>query len=119
MIIYRIEHPSDGNGPYGHGEGPNVYEAPQKITAWSWNKRNPTLNNAGNYERLSKGWKCAFSSPEDLYRWFCNKHVRSWLISQGFIVQAYDIDEKHINHDRKQIVFNTKHARPIDCGLNL
>lgn len=109
--IYRVEHPTDRHGPYGHGEGPSVYYAPNKITKWAWNERNPILQSCSSASLVEmQGWKCCFESMTDLQTWFRNKTVRKWLVREGFKMAVYQVYRDSVIQDTRQSIFDPTEA---------
>lgn len=111
-LVYRVEHPTDGTGPYGHGDAPSVFYGPQKVDNWAYNSRNPILQSMSNATLVEMhGWKCCFESLDDLNKWFRNKAIRRWLDREGFKVAVYRVHKDSVYPDQKQSVFDPCEAR--------
>lgn len=121
MKIYRVEHITDGYGPYawkhgrhGHGGDPKEDNFVQNPLLWP-----------GPLDRLEKGtplnrrWKkgntkniiFGFRSLESLKRWFCDRDNVRKLCDKNFVIAVYNSDNYF--EGCRQIAFTDRELETI------
>lgn len=87
-LVYRIEHPSDGKGPY-------TTNYPYDDEDMKWDHK-PANNHPNPWAdsmsiEIKKDQYCGFTSLDFLYAWF--KGYLTNLHNNGFIIKVYDNKE--------------------------
>lgn len=109
MIVYRVEHPESGLGPYHHEDLEIQRGLDRRYERCP--KKNPlrgddfydvpgfNCNNHGHY--LS-----GFLSEKDMKEWF-GRYFMKKMLSRGFVVNTYEINSNRVvvSCSKKQVVF--------------
>lgn len=121
MIVYRLEHPLTGNGPYCTSEGtPRARKLASELIEEHGNRYiehpSPLEDDLSTFtRRCMKGAECyAFfgcSSIELLYNWF--KEFWSQLIDAGFQVVQYEVESYQIGKSGLQLAFDMRKAKKL------
>lgn len=113
MIVYRVEHPLDGGGPYLGGWG-------FEDLKWDHNNdEHPGPRQEGL--RIGDDDLCAMSSMDKLIAWFDGWWDR--LSEAGFHVAEYEAPKAYVKEGKRQLIFN-KHmatlikSEPIEEGVH-
>jgi hypothetical protein len=114
MLVYRIEHPSDGKGPYS---GRSDYEK-EGVQDWldgdfeelhqahdPFSTPHPLVNEIDGFER---GDLCGCESLDKLRDWF--KGFLDSLHDCGFVVVTYEVPAEHVHTDGLQVCFSPAHG---------
>ena len=116
MIIYRIEHLSDGTGPYSREsltdeESAKVYE----IVWRDWNDEyQPCPYEDGIFDSFDetdrhKHYRYAFACLDDLFNWF-NIDKVSGLIDYGYVIAEYKVSAAYVRMGRRHLAYNVSKA---------
>jgi hypothetical protein len=99
MLIYRVEHPLTGDGPFGYV---SIFDHRTDCS-----KSHPTP--AAEGITMPHDWYCGCESLAQLSHWFSTAWKR--LIDLGFHIAVYDVDEEEACIvGRTQCVFDKAQA---------
>lgn len=108
MIVYRVEHPSDGDGPYNGVNWPH---------RWDMRMAHSRGEHPAPQEDPRLGWvrdfeRCGCDTPENLLAWFDGY----WgaLNDGGFEVLILDAELATVGQWRGQTVFRRDAAEVLD-----
>lgn len=110
MLIYRLEHPDSGRGPY-------VSTGHASTASWTWSRRPPPADDlglAGKWLRLDDA-HFGFASVEQLKRWFdpTDPDIEV-LTGEGYEVVTYEVPDEAVILGHKQLVFTKHLAAEVD-----
>ncbi len=120
MLVYRIEHPDTGMGPYSRYEGDNsMNELGQELCdTHAVSSEHPSPWDDGLQAFFLKhcsGSKCnAFfgcADPESLYTWF--KPFWTRLMQLGYQMEVYRVKQYKVSKSGKQIAFDIMTAKRV------
>lgn len=112
MLVFRLEHPEYGNGPFSFGG--DTFEQWMDDPRWdafnearglaSWDLPSPWDDNQEDdvAPGIKEGEKCACDCPELLFDWFGNGWTEFDAID--FAVAVYEVDPYHVRHGQYQSV---------------
>lgn len=102
MRVFRIETIDDGKGPYMNFD----------IDASSWQLQDhnslPTPLQ-DDIEGFRDYHSCGFESLDKLYQWFILEEINN-LLSLGFVIAEYEVDDCHVIKGNMQVAFNKNEA---------
>lgn len=112
MIVYRVEHKKDGNGPYVERDDVSLDSALNyfmKVTTKP--NRHPLPYYDGICtDKVTQEHFCGFESEEALKAWFSEKWLK-FLYSYDFTVYQYKVLKKKVLFGKKQLMFKKIDAK--------
>lgn len=106
MKVFRVEHPSDGVGPYHSSVLAGDYSF-ERYGNWTNRNHEDVEHPSPRMEKLplpGSGLVCGFVSLEQLKDWFNEEELQA-LHSLGFQLVVYEVYWKDVHEGRKQCVF--------------
>ena len=115
MLIYRIEHPSNGYGPYSEKQHKASYELMKFIRKMS-RSHELSCKHPGPFEdfdlnSMDRILFCGMDSESKILEWF--KGYRSKLRFHGFKLSIFEADPIFYNSESGQILFKRLECEPI------
>lgn len=111
-LVYRVEHPSDGVGPYSYRWW-GVTDLYQELCQHRHNngRPGPTNDILGWNDWSCTGYRFGFLLLSDLRMWFdnCLRELRKYK----FVVAVYEADDDNIMLGTMQVAFEYDSARRI------
>lgn len=122
MLVYRLEHPSHGMGPYSRYDGtPDMRVLGEMLCdehgrdaidhPSPWDDRLEDFHRKLVYAGYSNAF-FACPSSETLKDWF--KEFWEWLMELGYQVKVYRVESYKIGKSGKQIAFDITSAKCLD-----
>lgn len=104
-VVYRLEHPSDRNGPYRGCYTSDVTIAMfDKTSTWVSNKHPiPTKDGIRGSVMYEKNVYCGCKSMKQLREWF-GEFLKP-LIEDGFELVKFYVPRKNVYYGKHQVVF--------------
>ena len=112
MLVYRIEHPTSGYGPYIHhgkiGPFSNFVDKMAMDHGWVHRNNHPILRSY-----TSPNWRSGCKSLKQLFTWF--KGYTNGLHNLDFIIVVYNVTRpgRNVKTDNFQLIFNKNQATRI------
>lgn len=119
MIIYRIEHLSDGTGPYSRDSLSDEDSAKVYDIIWNnWSEFDqPCPYEDGIFSSFDetdrhKHYRYAFGCLEDLFNWFDIDKVIA-LLAFDYVIAEYSVNAGHVRMGRKHLAYNANGAETL------
>jgi hypothetical protein len=111
MLVYRIEHPSNGQGPYDS----NMYEQPtnywRMLEKHDLSDKHPSPRGEFGPKAVDKDLYCALHSEERIKEWFHG--FRGLLRNNGFKLMVFECEPVFYSEESGQILFKRLECEPI------
>jgi len=105
-LVYRVEHPDDGEGPYVGREWPDKVR--MRFSHNDSRHKAPHGDPALGY--ISHREVCGCTDPASLREWFAT--FWDGLAAGGFVVRIFEARGARVGA-RGQVVFNPEYAEPL------
>ncbi len=118
MLVYRIEHPSDGIGPYSSRNGQDTEELRDWLNGDSaelhraHDPRSTPHPLVSEIDDFRIGFLCGCESIEKLRDWF--RGFLDSLHDCGFVVVTYEVPEEYVHTDGLQVCFPPEHGTKVE-----
>lgn len=114
MLVYRIEHPITGQGPYSRFDGTYDMQALGELLfeshGLSKEHPGPFEDNLRDFTtRYHAYFACA--SLELLQEWF--KDFWPWLLELGYTIEVYRVKNYKIGKSGKQLAFDVETSKKV------
>jgi hypothetical protein len=116
LLVFRVEHVDDGNGPYtvdldkpGPRQALSIHLGELHDLSRIMHPT-PSRDNLGWVEY---GEYCGFKSTKDVRHWFGNQDLGLKMSKAGYVIAIYKVDPKLVRHGHKQVVFKRGDLKPI------
>lgn len=112
MLVYRVEHPETGRGPYTHAAYKNVNCESYGIDGLSSKKRPMPYSDGLGYDYEHPGHRFGFHDYRKLANWF-SKEDKQNLAKHGFVCRVYSVPKKHVRLGSKQLTFDITKSKLV------
>lgn len=110
MKVFRIEHPTNGTGPYNEANTRRRTIISRKL-CWEHNEDRKHPDPHTDLDYFSHGMLCGFQTFGDLKNWF--KGFLGLLRWGGYRIAIYEADQSEVAFGKYQVGFSPNFAEKI------